>query len=175
MSDFDLSQDDGGPVGGLPLRHIPFEDETRAPRAAGQFPDDWLWQDPNEDVTREAPDPGTLRVSVPSENEFYGGDTSAPRILQYVSGDFDLQGDVLLESQGKDLAITEFLIYAPGSYLGSLAGQMDMNGAAAHYRILGGGWLMMSGLDKLLSIPCSRRPRSWSNVPTRPQAPSGSG
>jgi hypothetical protein len=87
-----------------------------------------------------------------------------------VSGDFDLEAELLFQTDATHFAIAEFLLYAPGSYLGYLADQMDQAGAAAHYRILGGGWRMEQGLNKLLSIDCTAP--SW-DVNKCPDAPDG--
>jgi len=178
VSDFDLSQDDGGPVGGVPLRLLPVDDER--PGGAGRYPADfsdggfgegWLWQDPGDDALVETPEPGTLRVSVPDGNEMWGASVQAPRLLHQVSGDFDLEGEMFFETDATHFAIAEFLLYAPGSYLGYLAEQMDRGGATAHYRVLGGGWRTEQGLNKLLSIECSAPYWDVNKCPDAPDAP----
>ncbi len=177
VSDYDLNQDDGGPVGGVPLRHLPVDDESPAPPgrhladfSGGGFPEGWRWQDPGDDTLVETPEPGALRVSVPDGNEMWRASVEAPRLLHQVSGDFDLEAEMFFETDASHFAIAEFLLYAPGSYLGYLAEQMDQGGAAAHYRILGGGWRMEQGQNKLLSLDCS--PPSW-DVNKCPDAPDG--
>jgi hypothetical protein len=178
LSDYDLAEDDGGPVGGVPLRHIPLDDETPLPPgrygagfANGRLPEDWLWQDPGDDATLETPEPGVLRVSVPDGNELWGGSVTAPRLLHRVSGDFDLQGEMFFETQASHFAISEFLLYAPGGYLGYLAHQTDPGGATAHYRILGGGWRMEQGSNMLLSLPCILPYWNPAECPAAPGSP----
>jgi hypothetical protein len=178
LSDYDLAEDDGGPVAGVPLRHIPLDDETPLPSgrygaqfANGRLPEDWLWHDPGDDVSVETPEPGTLRVSVPDGNELWRGSVTAPRLLHRVTGDFDLQAEASFETEASHFASTEFLLYAPGGYLGYLADQMDPGGATAHYRILGGAWQRNQGYNVLMSLPCTLPFWKLVECPAAPDGP----
>jgi hypothetical protein len=166
VGDYDLGADDGGLVGGVPLGELLLDDVYADTDAAG--PSSWIWQDPGNDATVEAPEPDVLRITVPTGNELWGGSVEAPRLLRKVSGDFDLEGEILFETDATHFAVAEFLLYAPGSYLGYLARQMDPGGATAHYRILGGGWSRDNGYDKLMSIACTL---PWWDVTKCPDAP----
>ncbi|HWQ19690.1 MAG TPA: S-layer protein domain-containing protein [Methanotrichaceae archaeon] len=157
ISPYNVSTDDGGPVDGIPLRDLPLDDASGLPYGLympnfrnNTIPASWLWQDPGSDARVETPEPGTLKVTVPDGNEFWDARTQAPRLLHKVTGDFDLEGELLLKSNGTDHAVSEFLMYSPGSYLGYLAKQMNPDGLGAHYRIIGGGWLHLQGMNKLL-------------------------
>ncbi|GEM_PF-1047058 len=165
VSPYNLSTDDGGLVGGIPLRDLPLNDYTGQPYGFyfpefnGTLSPGWIWQDPGEDASFNVSEPGTLIVTVPDGNDLWGhpGSTAgqrsdAPRLLHKVTGDFDLEGEILLQSNATHVAATEFVVYSPASYLGLLAGQMKLDGLGEHYRILGGGWVKMDGLNKLSSL-----------------------
>ena len=163
VGDYNLSQDEGGLVAGLPLRDLPLDEgesvafgEYDPNFQDGQIPDDWLWQDPGSDAKWEASSSGGLMVTVPDGNEFWGypGVTSgqrsdAPRLLHKVTGDFDLQGRVFLDTSATDLAAVEFLYYSPGSYIGLKSSLMKQDLLGEHYNLPGGGWLRAGGLNKL--------------------------
>ncbi|MCX6673289.1 MAG: hypothetical protein NTY37_05880 [Methanothrix sp.] len=159
ITSFNVSTDDGSQVDGIPLRDLPLDDASGLPYGLyipnlsnDTVPAGWLWQDPGNDVRVETPEPGTLKVTVPDGNEFWDARTQAPRMLHKVTGDFDLNGEMLLKSNGTDQAVSEFLMYSPGSYLGYLAKQMNPDGLGAHYRVIGGGWLHLQGMNKLLLL-----------------------
>ncbi|MBN1910487.1 MAG: PDZ domain-containing protein, partial [Pirellulales bacterium] len=143
-------------VQGLPVRDIPIEDDlpqwygatTAELDEKGRLLGDWIWQDPGDDAKIESPEPGTLRITVPPGNEFWAGNGSAPRLLHKVTGDFDLQCELQMECKGRHFAITEFVLYSPGSYIGTLAKQSD-DPLLCHYRLLGGGWSQFSNRSKL--------------------------
>ena len=173
LTPYDLSQDDGGPVDGLRLRDLLLDDTTPQPcgevtAAFGddRIPADWVWQDPGQDAHFETPAAGTLRVTVPDGNELWGGWSDAPRLLHRVTGDFDLQGELFLESQSTDLAASEFVLFAPAAGLGSQARQMLAEGFVADYRIVGGGWLRQQGLNKLQGL--ETRLRDGPDAPDHP-------
>ena len=163
VGDYDLSQDEGGLVAGLPLRDLPLDEgqpvafgEYDPAFEGGQIPEDWLWQDPGSDAEWEASSSGGLEVTVPDGNEFWGypgvtaGQRSdAPRLLHKVTGDFDLQGRVNLETGATDLATVEFIYYSPGSFIGQKSGLMKQDLLGEHYSLPGGGWLRAGGLNKL--------------------------
>lgn len=150
-------------VRGLPFADIPADDHIPEPYgthkaefSGNEMPEGWLWQDPDQDAILQSPQKGTLRVTVPTGNELWGypGSTAgqrseAPRLLHKATGDFDLVGEILLQTNATSLSAAEFLLYSPGSYLGQLAGQMDPDGLGEHYRILGGGWVFSDGLNRL--------------------------
>ncbi|RQW77428.1 MAG: hypothetical protein EHM14_14395, partial [Methanothrix sp.] len=163
VTDYNLSADDGGLVAGMPLRDLPLDEGESEPFgeydpsfADGKIPDDWLWQDPGSDAKLDSAPSGGLMVSVPDGNEFWGypgvtaGQRSdAPRLLHKVTGDFDLQGRVYLDTEATDLATVEFLYYSPGSYIGLKSGLMKQDLLGEHYNLPGGGWLRSGGLNKL--------------------------
>lgn len=169
ISDYNLSEDDGGLVAGIPLRDLPLDDSQPEPFgdyepsfAGGVIPEDWLWQDPGSDAKLNSSSYGGLVVTVPDGNEFWGypGTTAgqrseAPRILHKVTGDFDLQGEVYMDTKAKDIATVEFLLYSPGSHLGIKRDQMKQDLLGEHYMMMGGGWLRAGGLNKL---PVLNRP-----------------
>jgi hypothetical protein len=155
ISPYNLSADDGGMFVGLPLRDLILDDsdqepygENKASFADGKIPKGWIWQDPGNDAKIETPENGTLKVTVPDGNDLWGQRTDAPRLLHKVTGDFDLEGELLLKSNGTNYAVTQFVLYSPGSNLGILTNQMDTNGLAKDYWV-GGGWLKQSGINKL--------------------------
>ncbi len=166
ISPYDLSTDDGGLIAGIPLRDLPLNGSEPEPFgdyepgfAGGSVPEDWLWQDPGSDALMDSLQLNTLMITVPDENDLWGhpGTTAgqrsdAPRLLHKVTGDFDLQGEVFVQTDATDMASVELLLYSPGAYLGLESGQMKQDLLGEHYRILGGGWLRTEGLDKLLSL-----------------------
>lgn len=190
INDFDLSLDEGGLVAGLPLRDLPLDEgepvafgEYDPSFTAGQIPEDWLWQDPGSDAELESSSSGGLMVIVPDGNEFWGypgvtaGQRSdAPRLLHKVTGDFDLQGRVYLETVATDLAAVEFLYYSPGSFIGLKSGLMKQDLLGEHYNLPGGGWLRAAGLNKL---PVLSRPSqvtysgNSAELKSAPDAPDG--
>jgi len=140
-------------VSGIPLNELELDSDTPQPYGAVQWdaaegilPPGWVWQEPNKnlngpgDATYEIVNAETLRITVPNENEFYGHRSDAPRLLHKVTGDFDLEADLLLESPGDNFAFTEFLLFTPDTPLGYLAGQMQPDGLGAHYYVAAGGW-----------------------------------
>lgn len=162
LTEFDPAADDGGLVSGIPLRELPLDDGLPEPYGTvwadfrdNQVPAGWLWQEttPNHgqpgDATLETPAPGTLRVTVPNENEFWGARDDAPRLLHKVSGDFDLEAELWLESEGLHFAITEFLIFAPGQSRGYLKGQFYPEDLKSQYLVVGGGWYRAQNINKL--------------------------
>ncbi len=169
VTDYNLSADDGGLVAGIPLRDLILDEGEPEPFgeydpsfAGGKIPDDWLWQDPGSDAELDSAPSGGLKVTVPDGNEFWGypgvtaGQRSdAPRLLHKVTGDFDLQGRVYLDTGATDLATIEFLYFSPGSCIGLKSGLMKQDLLGEHYNLPGGGWLRSGGLNKL---PVLERP-----------------
>lgn len=163
VTDYNLSADDGGLVAGIPLRDLILDEGEPEPFgeydpsfAGGKIPDDWLWQDPGSDAELDSAPSGGLKVTVPDGNEFWGypgvtaGQRSdAPRLLHKVTGDFDLQGRVYLDTEATDLATVEFLYFSPGSYIGLKSGLMKQDLLGEHYNLPGGGWLRAGRLNKL--------------------------
>lgn len=91
---------------------------------------------------------------------------TAPVLLRKITGDFDLQGQVQLASEGKDFALTEFALYAPGAALGGLAGQIHWDNPGVNLRILGGGWRAWGGRDALVALEAKE-----AAFPDAPQGP----
>ncbi len=179
LADFDLASDTGGMVSGIPLRELPLDDALPEPYGTyvadfqgDVLPTGWVWQDTNSshygppDATFESPEPGVLRVTVPNENEFWGHRDDAPRLLHKVTGDFDLEGELLLECEGLNHAISEFIIFAPGSSVGYLAGQFYPEDLKSQYLIAGGGWLRYQNLNKLTAVN-----RPFQDGPDAPDTP----
>jgi hypothetical protein len=173
ITSFNVTTDNGGLVDGIPLRDLPLDDASGLPYGLympnfrnNTVPASWLWQDPGSDARVETPEPGTLKVTVPDGNEFWDARTQAPRLLHKVTGDFDLEGELLLKSNGTDHAVSEFLMYSPGSYLGYLAKQMNPDGLGAHYRVIGGGWQHIQGMNKLLLM--NEKLADGPNAPDQP-------
>ena len=145
-TDFDVTADDGGLVAGLPLRNVPLDSAVPEPYGtytlasqAGGLSAGWVWQDvdPNhtgaQDATLEVPDADVVRVTVPNGNEFGGHLSEAPRLLHKVTGDFDLESEMLLECEGRNYASNSFVIFTPGVPLGYLYGNMNAEGLPAQY------------------------------------------
>lgn len=116
------------------------------------LPEVWTWSDPGGDATWTSPRAGTIQVSVPHNNDLWAYTASAPVLLRKITGDFDLQGQVQLASEGKNFAITEFALHAPGAALGGLAGQIHWDNPGVNLRILGGGWRAWGGRDQLVAL-----------------------
>ncbi|HEY3281799.1 MAG TPA: dockerin type I domain-containing protein [Armatimonadota bacterium] len=153
---FDITQDKGGLVDGLPLRALSFD--RAMPQSYGIYtldardntvPAGWVWEDPLSDSVVKTPQAGMLEVTVPDNNEFWGNRADAPRLLHKVTGDFTLDAEVKLESQATDIAIAQYLLYSPASSRGYLDGQMDGGGLGAHYKLLGTAWNISGGANKL--------------------------
>jgi len=158
-------------AGGLPLSSVapgissPQPYGTVQPRVSSSgLPADWLWQDPSGSARLSGVDTNTVKVTVPSGNDLWGGTSTAPRLLHKVTGDFSLQGRVNLACKCTNLATAEFLLYAPGSSPGYVARQMDSAGMSSQYQILGGGWLRMQGLDTLTAL-------DYAQMSDNPKAP----
>lgn len=121
----------------------------------GGTPADWIWLDAGDDASFAITAPDSLTVTTPPGNELWGGDASAPRLLRKVSGDFDLEADLLLRTAASTRASAEFVIESPGSSIGALAGQMSADGPAADSHLLAGGWVRVHGGDELASRVCT--------------------
>jgi hypothetical protein len=151
----DTSKDQGLGIGGLPADELPFDDETPEPPGAvtltvanGKPGNNWIWQDPGNDASLTRGADGAVLVSVPDGNEFWDYVGTSPRLLHKVTGDFDLSGEMLLKSPGNHLAISEFVVYSPGSYIGEHAKQMR-DWLLVHYRLIGGGWTRLENQNVL--------------------------
>ncbi|MGC8833795.1 MAG: dockerin type I domain-containing protein [Armatimonadota bacterium] len=154
VEEFDPSKDALKPFEGLPLRDIitgigrpaPYTDGP-VPFTEGGLPEGWIWQDPNKDALLEFPETGTLRITVPDGNDLWGARLDAPRLLRKVTGDFNFEADIKLQTAATNGASTEWLLFSPASYEGARAKQMgmDVNSLAPHYRLFGGGILRWEG------------------------------
>ncbi|MCX7718740.1 MAG: hypothetical protein N2111_10130 [Candidatus Sumerlaeaceae bacterium] len=109
----------------------------------------WVFEDPGHDTRLDAVDTQTLIVTVPDGNEMHRNWQGAPRLLHKVTGDFDLEALHDLATSATHYASAEFVAYSPGSHIGVLAEQTDMNTLGAHYRSLGPFWYVGRGLRKL--------------------------
>ncbi len=140
-------------VGGIPFAELRLDSGVPEPyavselRAAdGALPEGWLWQEPNKnldgpgDATLNVIDEETLRIAVPNENDFGGSRADAPRLLHKVTGDFDLESEMLLQCEGLHMAVSEFVLFTPDTPLGYLQGQINAGFLGAHYYMPGGGW-----------------------------------
>lgn len=152
IEEFDSSKDALKPFEDLPLRDIITGAGRPAPYTDGQvlfengaLPEGWVWQDPNKDALLEFPEAGTVRITVPDGNDLWGARSGAPRLLRKVTGDFDFEADIKLQTAATDGASSEWLLFSPASYEGARAKQMDANSLAAHYRLFGGGILRWAG------------------------------
>ena len=114
-----------------------------------RFHGGWIWQDPKDDVKVSAID-GGIKVDVPGGNDFWHHRSGAPRLMHRVTGDFDLDLNLLMLCEGNHLAITEFFIYAPGSHLGYLNKQANLDNAGVDHLLMGGGWQRMQNANRLL-------------------------
>ena len=164
ISDIDPASNKTGRVEGIPLDDLPLAGAAPEPYGVyvpdfkdNSLPPDWLWQTYYAPGAAEAsqlqtPKQGELQVTVPNGNEFWGHRGDAPRLLHRATGDFDLEAELLLQSEGLNHAITEFVVFTPGSPLGYLEKQMNADGLKSQYLIVGGGWLGYQGLNKLTAF-----------------------
>ncbi len=143
-------------MNGLPLRDIPVESGIPEPYGVttlelrnGRLSPGWIWQDTDRhergdgDAVIDEPAPGALRITVPDGNALWKSDSSAPRLLHKVTGDFDLEADVTFETQGTHWAAFQFLLFSPDAPIGYLGQQMSANTLNAHYYnfVPYSGWL----------------------------------
>lgn len=142
-----------------PYADLPLDDtmpaiygEWPAAFSKDELPEGWAWSDPGGDASWTSSGAGAIQVSVPNNNDLWFYPATAPVLLRKITGDFDLQGQVRLASEGKDFAITEFALYAPGAALGGLAGQINWDNPGVNVRILGGGWRAWGGRDALVAL-----------------------
>ena len=162
ITPFQTSQADIQLVGGIPLADIPLDFSVDEPYGTQKLsitgdslPDDWVWQEPNSslygpgDATLEVIDSQTLRITTPNDNDFWGHRCDAPRLLHKVTGDFDLEADMLQECAGLNYAFSQFIIFTPTSPVGYLHHQMNGDGIKSNYFITGGGWMRYQDLNKL--------------------------
>jgi hypothetical protein len=119
------------------------------------LPPDWMLVQPGDDVALTFPRPGTAALRVPDRHDLWAADGSAPLLLRKVTGDVDLVASVGLESEGTDYAIVEPVLYAPGSTVGVLAGQMAPQNPAADARLLGATWMRIGGEDRTNDLACA--------------------
>lgn len=157
-------------VGGIPLNEIHLDSDIPEPpgslelrTSAQMLPEGWLWQETNYnldgpgDATLDVVDETTLRIVVPDGNNLWERLADAPRLLHKITGDFDLEADMLMEMQATHLAYSEFVLYSPDVPVGYLHQQMTGDSYSANYLILGGGWARADGLNKLRVVNRSLR------------------
>ncbi|HMO92067.1 MAG TPA: PDZ domain-containing protein, partial [Pirellulaceae bacterium] len=172
-----LTETSFGRVIGLPVAELPLNSQMaeaygeQSLVADGEtLPQGWLWQDTDPymsgpgEAKLEFVAADTLRVTVPTENEFYRQRFDAPRLLRKVSGDFDLEADMNLESRGGNHAFSQFVIFSPDTPIGYLAGDMNPGGLDAHYLVLGGGRGLWMNVNKLQVFG-----RQWTDCDDAPQ------
>jgi FecR protein len=158
-------------VGDVPLGSLVLDD---TPQPFGEYPlelvddrlsDGWVLEDPGEDALLQSPQPGTLQLTVPDGNDMWSATTTGPRLLHKVTGDFDFETQLTQRCQCSDMTVSEFVVYAPGSYLCYLAEQMARDGLAAHYRLMG-GWWRAQGVNKVGALNVD-----WRHGPDAPDGP----
>ncbi|MFQ3632080.1 NADase-type glycan-binding domain-containing protein [Roseiflexus sp.] len=165
-------------IEGLPIDVIPLNSGTIEPYGVsilepvnGKLPPGWIWQDTSygdpgaTDATIEQIAPDTLRITVPSGNILYHNTATAPRLLHKVTGDFDLEADMTLESVGMHWASSEFLIFSPDVPIGYLSGSTDYGSLAAQYLVKRSGWWHA---ENLRGIPLFDR--KWGSVRAEPKS-----
>lgn len=81
----------------------------------GNVPDGWQWLDPDSQV---APSPhqfkdAALMVTIPSGKDLYGKNTSAPRLVKAVDGDFQIEVHIKFDPR-QDYQGAGLLIYLDG-------------------------------------------------------------
>ncbi len=179
VSEFDRTADKGVLVEGLAAQDLPLDSDIPEPYgdvefsdAENKLPTGWVWQEPNKylngpgNATWELLNGNTLRITVPDENDLWGRRSDAPRLLHKVTGDFDLEAEMLLQCKGTDLAASQFVLFTPHTPLGYLRNQMNAEGLGAHYFIVGGGRSIGRGLNKLDVV--NRKPAEWPDAPKTP-------
>jgi len=113
----------------------------------------WLWEDPDQDVRVQTPEPGMLQITVPNNNDMVDNWWGAPRLLHKATGDFDLEGELLISTRANNWVSAEFLVKSPGSYIGYRQGQWPLDGTGAHYWSPGLCWGFGEGnLRKLIRL-----------------------
>lgn len=172
-SDSSGAVDLGCLVGGaIRIDQIPVDTEPqRFGTILGDFAEDrvsgsWLWQDPGSDVTLRTPHAGVLELTVPNNNDFAESRDQGPRLLHKVTGDFDFTIEVEPHCQGSHGAAFDFVVFAPGSYVGALSRQFEFDGHLAHFKKLG-GWSLQQGKSKL-AVFQRQDPDDWPEAPNRP-------
>ncbi len=106
----------------------------------GVLPEGWRWEDPRQDATYSAPEPGTFHATVPTDNDLWDLRYGAPCLLRAVTGDFDLEAEAPLPPAASDWTSLDFCVKSPGSCQGLASGQL-YHGSAQDYWLLGSCWL----------------------------------
>ena len=166
-------------TGGIPLADLDLHSDTPEPYGVselraedGSLPAGWTWQEPNRDLngpgdaTLAVVDADTLRITVPNENEQWSNRADVPRLLHKVTGDFDLEAEMLLESKGTHMTFSEFVLFTPDAPLGRLQGQMSTGGLGDNYFVAGGGWSHWQNKNGLAVV--NREMRDYADAPDGP-------
>ncbi|MGB9690534.1 MAG: hypothetical protein ACPL7D_00020 [Candidatus Sumerlaeaceae bacterium] len=99
----------------------------------------WFVLDKDADAKVSAEESSdTLRFVVPPGNELNRREVSLPLLLHAVTGDFDLEGEVDVNTTATDNAMALLVAYQPGAYLGFHTEQRDAEWYAAHFVSFGG-------------------------------------
>jgi superoxide dismutase len=105
----------------------------------GRVEPGWQWIDANSDCRiAEGDSSATLQITVPPNNELARNYVSAPMLLHAVTGDFDLEGTVDVQTTATDNALTFFVVHQPGGILGYHGNQRDADSYAGQFWTLGG-------------------------------------
>ena len=155
-STYDLAGDDGGATGGIPLRQVLVDNELPAAYdiyepffADDQIPADWVLEDPKQDTLIKTPDPSSVVLTVPDGNDLWSDRADAPRLLHRATGDFDLQGEMLLQTKATNLVYAQFALKAPGTMIGALKDQMGGGTGVADYLLLPSSWYAADGQNRI--------------------------
>jgi hypothetical protein len=82
----------------------------------------WIWQDPGYNATIHVIN-GVTEIDVPHGDCIGDYCDNSPVFMHKVTGDFDLQTRALLIGPNDRWITLDFIIYAPDSFLGFLAGK----------------------------------------------------
>ncbi len=153
---YNVAGDDGGATGGIPLRKLlvdndlPVAYDIYEPAfLADQIPADWVLEDPKQDTLIKTPDPFSLVLTVPDGNDLWSDRADAPRLLHRATGDFDLQGEMLLQTKATNLVYVQFILKAPGTMIGALKDQMGGGTGTADYLLLPSSWYAADGQNRI--------------------------
>ena len=153
---YNVAGDDGGTTGGIPLRKLLVDNDLPADYDIyepifinDQIPEDWILEDPKQDTVIKTPDPFSVVLTVPDGNDLWSDRADAPRLLHRATGDFDLQGEMLLQTKATNLVYVQFVLKAPGTMIGALKDQMGGSTGAADYLLLPSSWYAADGQNRI--------------------------
>lgn len=155
LSDYSVNADEQNRYHGLKPKDIFIGDDIPEPAGMVTGPSEsdpldagWIWQDPGYNATIHVIN-GVTEIDVPHGDCIGDYCDNSPVFMHKVTGDFDLQTRALLIGPNDRWITLDFIIYAPDSFLGFLAGQVPEDSLFAHTLQIGSGWRRESGRSVL--------------------------